>query len=68
LKINTKHSFFTQIYLPLIDKNNPQTDFRKNLEILIFAAARAESLLKSENQILKIFKENWGNALSAFLS
>ena len=68
LKINVKHPFYTHIYSPLLKNNEIKTDFRKNLEILIFAAARAESLLKGENQPLNIFKENWGKALSAFLS
>ena len=44
-------------------------EFVKQLEILIFAAARAESLAKNNSELdfNRIFKENWSKILATFL-
>jgi len=71
LVVNTNHPFYNKIYRPvLLLRDSNKKDFLKKVEILIFAAARAESLLynTSGKRIAESYIENWSKVLATFLS
>lgn len=69
--LNKNHPFYDKIYLPLVVDDNLETQgFLKQLEILIFAAARSESLADKTEQLLSAihYRKEWGKILATFLS
>lgn len=70
LSINKNHPFYDKVYAPLLESGNAYHHFLKQLEILIFAAARAETLVRDTNhkRLVNIYKENWSKVLATFLS
>lgn len=67
ITLNTAHPFFEKIYKKSLAEEDNQ--FAKQLEILIFAAARAESLasgIEAHKMSLE-FKNNWSKILATFI-
>jgi hypothetical protein len=70
LILNQRHPFFDRFYNSLAEEKHFNSKYaRIQLELLIFAAARAESQFISDSDILCLqkFKERWSNILSNFL-
>jgi len=70
ITLNSKHEFYNQIYNKLItNPNNELNAIKKQIEILIFAVARAESkAVNGEQQILtREFIADWSKILATFL-
>ncbi len=70
VQLNSNHPFYSKVYHPLIEnQKNAPFYFIKQLEILIFAAARAESLLdEKQKRIARIYRDNWSRVLSTYLT
>ena len=70
--LNEQHPFVRQACADPIAKNGrPIEETRRNLELIILAAARAEVSLAKDNKArdrLQEFRESWSNILAAFLS
>jgi hypothetical protein len=69
--LNKNHPFYDRVYLPLVIENNSDAqDFLKQLEILIFAAARSESLAEETESLNSAinYRKDWGKILATFLS
>jgi hypothetical protein len=70
LILNRQHPFFVRFYNNLAEEKNYNNKYaRVQLELLLFAAARAESQFIKGNDILCLqkFKERWSNILANFL-
>lgn len=70
VQLNSNHPFYSKVYHPLIESQEITASyFIKQLEILIFAAARAETLLENkQRKINQIYQQNWGKVLSTYLT
>jgi Histidine kinase-, DNA gyrase B-, and HSP90-like ATPase len=66
--LNTCHPFYEVLYRA--SGNDGTRDSREALELLLFAAARAEGVAKSraERDVADRIRTAWSNALAAFLS
>lgn len=67
ITLNTRHRFYQKIYCAA--KANHSKEYMKQIELLIFSAARSESLLKDQESFASIeeFKLNWGKILATFI-
>ncbi len=70
VQLNSNHPFYSKVYHPLLEnQKNASYYFMKQLEILIFAAARAESILEEkQKKIAGIYRDNWSQILAAYLT
>jgi hypothetical protein len=69
LILNEEHPFYQQVYTPAVEATPTTKRFRLSLEIMLFAAARAEYSVRGEMQkgwAIK-YRESWSNILAAFL-
>jgi hypothetical protein len=69
--LNEQHPFVRQACAAGMGTDAAAEDVRRNLELAILAAARAEVSLAKNKQIrgyLKSFRESWSNILATFLS
>jgi len=64
--LNTAHPFYQRVY----SKAHSGDRQREILELLLFAAARAEgtAVSKPEQKVARKLRESWSNALAAFLA
>lgn len=69
LILNKNHPFYDKIYNPLVNQqNNESKMYKKQLEILIFAAIRATADLPSvEKIIVEKYLTGWSRMLSTFI-
>lgn len=71
LNLNEMHPFVQRFYLPLSRyRTTESATVRKYVELLLFAAARAEHQVRNsrESYSLKKFKSVWSDVLAAFLA
>ena len=69
--LNREHPFFERVYGPVQGCENEQTrTVKRHLDLLLFAAARAEASVRSnaEKSVARRLRESWSNALAAFLA
>jgi hypothetical protein len=69
--LNQEHPFFGRVYEPVQGCENEQTRaVKRHLDLLLFAAARAEASVRSnaEKHVARRLRESWSNALAAFLA
>lgn len=69
--LNREHPFFGRVYEPVQGCENEQTrTVKRHLDLLLFAAARAEASVRSnaEKHVARRLRESWSNALAAFLA
>lgn len=69
LILNEEHPFYQQVYTPAVEAASVTKSFRLSLELMLFAAARAEYSAPSRTQkgwAVK-YRESWSNILAAFL-
>jgi hypothetical protein len=70
LVLNEDHPFYERIYAPITKVTCPDVNStRDSIEILLFAAARAEfaARTKAERGYAGSLRESWSNVLAAFL-
>jgi len=70
LTLNQEHSFFTKIYEPLFaDNQGIPNSLLGYLQLLLLSVARAECNIRSrqDRDAVKRLREEWSNALTAFL-
>ncbi len=68
--LNRGHLFFRRVYAPLVESDRLEDKALKaSLELLLLAAARAESVLVGTNAraVLKRFRREWSTVLAAYL-
>ena len=69
LKLNRLHPFYRLLYEPLAERSDRRSALiRTQLELLLFAAGRAEIGTELGPVHLEQFRQEWGNLLAAFLS
>lgn len=69
--LNAEHPFYERVYAPLEGcRDGNGKAFRRAVELLLFAAARAEShFARGKNQkAVQNYRELWSNALATFLA
>jgi len=69
--VNEEHPFYETVYGPLLTSADPLVrGFRKKLDLLLLAAARAESIVpdNGDRDFVRGLRESWSNVLMAFLS
>ncbi len=69
LILNEEHPFYQQVYTPAVEATSVAKSFRLSLELMLFAAARAEYSARGGMQkgwAIK-YRESWSNILAAFL-
>ena len=69
LILNEEHPFYKQVYTPAVEATSVTKSFRLALELMLFAAARAEYSARGGVQkgwAIK-YRESWSNILAAFL-
>lgn len=69
LILNEEHPFYQKVYTPALEATSIIKTFRLSLELMLFAAARAEHSARSGIQkgwAIK-YRESWSNILAAFL-
>ena len=67
MAINTDHPFYKRLYHPLCeDDSAPAAALRQRLDLVLFAAARAEVQVGSSAS--RQFLDTWSNAIATFLS
>jgi len=69
--VNEEHPFFNRVYEPVQRCENEHTrTVKRHLDLLLFAAARAEASVRSnaEKHVARRLRESWSNALAAFLA
>ena len=69
LILNEEHPFYQQVYTPVVETTSATKTFRQSLEIMLFAAARAEYSVRGGIQKgwAAKYRESWSNILAAFL-
>jgi hypothetical protein len=70
LLLNEDHPFYERVYAPIVSSASLDVkSTRASLELLLFAAARAECAVttKSEKAYAGSLRESWSNVLAAFL-
>jgi hypothetical protein len=70
LILNEEHPFYQQVYTSVVEVPPVTKSFRQSLELMLFAAARAEYSEQDGIQrgwAIK-YRESWSNILAAFLS
>lgn len=68
--LNKEHPFYDRVYVPIVKSTNLDARvISQNLELMLFAAARAEcSLLEiDKQQVAQSLRESWSKAMAAFL-
>jgi hypothetical protein len=68
--LNEEHAFYKRIYAPIVHATDgSQKRFRQYVELLLFAAARAECNIPQEKkqQWARSVRESWSKTLAAFL-
>lgn len=67
--LNEEHAFYKRIYAPMVHASGEwQNLFRQYVELLLFAAARAECNIPEKKQKwARSVRESWSNTLAAFL-
>jgi hypothetical protein len=69
LILNEEHPFYQKVYTPALEATSVMKTFRLSLELMLFAAARAEHSARGGIQkgwAIK-YRESWSNILAAFL-
>jgi Histidine kinase-, DNA gyrase B-, and HSP90-like ATPase len=70
--LNEQHPFFEKVYTPVVNSTHiPSKVFRQNIELLLFAVARAESCVVAgdlEKSLLHNLRKFWSNTLATFLT
>jgi hypothetical protein len=68
--LNEEHPFWHRLYHDLAMSDSAEARrFRQHLELVLFAAARAEgSIGTTERKTVLKLRETWSNALAAFLA
>jgi hypothetical protein len=62
--VNTEHVFYRRVYLPLSESSDSTAArIKEQIDLLLLAAARAESMPKNGEFMLK-----WSQVLATFLS
>lgn len=69
LILNEEHPFYQQVYTPAVEATSVTKSFRLSLELLLFAAARAEYSARggTHKGWATEYRKSWSNALAAFL-
>jgi hypothetical protein len=69
LILNEEHPFYQQVYTPAVEAPSVTKSFRLSLEIMLFAAARAEYSAggRMRRGWATNYRESWSNILAAFL-
>ena len=69
LTLDPDHAFYREIYVPLRDAQSAVAEHVRTLiELLLFAAARAEASTSQENaQVLAEFRANWSRTAETFI-
>ena len=68
--LNEEHAFYKQIYAPIVRASGEWQDrFRQYVELLLFAAARAECNIPDEKRQkwARSVRESWSKTLASFL-
>ena len=71
LILNEQHPFFERFYHPLTEKKSCNSNYiRRQLELVFFAAVRAEKQFKKQADVvcLRRFRKTWSNLVAAFLA
>jgi hypothetical protein len=69
LILNEEHPFYQKLYMQALEATSIMKTFRLSLELMLFAAARAEYSVRGGIQkgwAIK-YRESWSNVLAAFL-
>lgn len=68
--LNEQHPFFEKVYIPIVNSTDFNSKiFRNNIELLLFAIARAESCVttnSAKEQVISL-RRMWSNTLATFL-
>jgi hypothetical protein len=69
LILNEEHPFYQQVYTPITETTPVTKKFRQSLELMLFAAARAEysEIGATQKGWATKYRETWSNILAAFL-
>ena len=71
LVLNPEHPFYSVVYKPLLESDNPRDEtVRWQIDLLLLAAARSEALLE-DNESLKVAEQLracWSDTLATFLN
>jgi hypothetical protein len=69
LILNEEHPFYQKVYTPTLEATSVMKNFRLSLELMLFAAARAEYSARTGVQKgwAIQYRESWSNILAAFL-
>ena len=68
--INEEHPFYRRVYEPLGQETSPKSkELRCQLDLLLLSAARAEAQAsrRTEQSVLKKFRQNWSDIMATFL-
>lgn len=70
ITLNQEHPFFDLVYQAIKNDQLEVNDIMQRLEMIIFAAARVETLAttESEQEAVKWFKAKWSDVLASYLS
>ena len=69
--VNPRHRFYKSVYKPILDGRSEQsTDIANALQLMMLAAARAESRFTEQHEIetLERFRREWSHAMDVLLA
>lgn len=71
LVLNPEHPFYSLVYKPLLESDNPRDEtMRSQIDLLLLAAARTEALLDCQAtlKMAEQFRAGWSDTLATFLN
>ena len=71
LVLNPDHPFYKLVYLPLLERNNPNDEIvRSQIDLILLSVARTEALLedKASLKIVEQLRAGWSATLATFLN